>query len=288
MAMLRALAAWFDARRRLIALALTGWAVLVVVGAGRGPDSTEWIGIPDLSGVVVAMLAVAMVLGFALLGYLRPRLQRGPMPARRTSSLRVFVLAAIVAALLAIWLDPPENSIEEDAAGPVPTATARPDDFAGDAAPGIGTRTGDVVTVLLIGLAAGMVLLWIRHRRPLGPGVGVDPETTLEAQLEDAVAEAARRLHAGTEPRAAVLVAYAGLEDSLAARGRPRHPAETPTEHMTRVLAVLPALVGPAVRLGRLYELARFSDHPITGDDRDQAAAALRRARHALDRGTRP
>ena len=80
----------------------------------------------------------------------------------------------------------------------------------------------------------------------------------------------------------AVLAAYASLERALAERDRPRHPAETPTEHLARVLAAFPMVASPAVRLGQLYEVARFSDHPITNNDRNRAGEALARARRAL------
>ena len=35
MATIRAIATWFDARRRLVALVLSGWVALIVIGAGE-------------------------------------------------------------------------------------------------------------------------------------------------------------------------------------------------------------------------------------------------------------
>jgi hypothetical protein len=78
------------------------------------------------------------------------------------------------------------------------------------------------------------------------------------------------------------LAAYASLERALTERGHGRDPAETPTEHLARVLADDPGLAPPAIQLGALYELARFSDREITIDDQHRAAESLDRARHRL------
>jgi hypothetical protein len=51
---------------------------------------------------------------------------------------------------------------------------------------------------------------------------------------------------------------------------------------MARALAVIPTVAGPATGLGALYELARFSDHPISEADSRRAAAALDEARGSL------
>ena len=89
-------------------------------------------------------------------------------------------------------------------------------------------------------------------------------------------------LDVGTDPRLAVMVAYAGLESALADLGQARDPAETPTEYMGRVLSQLRIDPSPLIKLAGLYEVARFSDHAVSVDDQLEAAASLHRVRQAL------
>ena len=52
---------------------------------------------------------------------------------------------------------------------------------------------------------------------------------------------------------------------------------ETPTEFTARVLGVLGASAGAASDLTGLFELARFSHHPMNDEDRRRASASIRR-----------
>ncbi len=281
MAVLRAIAAWFDRRRRLIALALAGWVALVVVGAGRAPDSEEWLSVPDLGNVVLVILGLSAGLGIGLILFLRPQAPPG-VGSRRTWSLRALVLAAAAATLLAIWFGPAEDGFEDLSAEPEPAPAATEVEVGGDGGSTGRTPTSDIVTLLLVILVAGAVLMRIRRQAPPAAADIEGFDIELAEELAPAVTAATLHLRDEAEPRMAVLAAYAGLESALAARGQPRDPAETPAEHMARVLAAVPVLADPAVRLSHLYELARFSDHAITDDDRDRAATDLRHARNAL------
>ncbi|MCP3987960.1 MAG: DUF4129 domain-containing protein [Actinomycetia bacterium] len=80
------------------------------------------------------------------------------------------------------------------------------------------------------------------------------------------------------------MLAYAGVEGALADLGHPPRPTETPTEYLARVLKEVVVDPTPLVDLARLHELARFSDHPISHGDQQEAAAALRRVRSELSR----
>ncbi len=66
------------------------------------------------------------------------------------------------------------------------------------------------------------------------------------------------------------------LEESVAACGVTPRPAETSTELVTRVLRSLDVDPRSVATLARLYREARFSDHVLGEDGRDQARAALR------------
>lgn len=282
MATIRAVATWFDARRRLVALGLFSWVVLVVIGAGRAPKADEWIALPDLSGVLVAVAALLAVIGLVLLVYLRPNLQPA-LGTRRTQSIRMLLFAAVVIVLLAVAFGSRETDEDEAPAEPEPASTVQQRQVGiADDRRGAASQT-DIMVLVLIGAIAGAVLLRSRRQAArTAAGMGDEPDEPIETDLGPAIDEAAHRLRSGIDPRLAVLAAYASLERALAERGQHREPAETPTEHMARVLATIPVLTAPAVRLGQLYELARFSDQPISGADRERAADELVQARRAL------
>jgi hypothetical protein len=67
------------------------------------------------------------------------------------------------------------------------------------------------------------------------------------------------------------------MEESLGEIELSRTPDETPTEFTARVLRVLGASAAAASDLTGLFEIARFSDHPMDEDDRRRAIASVRR-----------
>ena len=84
-------------------------------------------------------------------------------------------------------------------------------------------------------------------------------------------------LESERDPRLAVRRAYARMEESLGEIELSRARDETPTEFSARVLRVLGASAAAASDLTGLFEVARFSDHPMDEDDRRRAIASVRR-----------
>ena len=85
-------------------------------------------------------------------------------------------------------------------------------------------------------------------------------------------------------PRNAIVAAWVALEDAAGAAGLPRHPAETSTEYVTRVLRVWDVDPRSLAELAGLYREARFSTHPMTEAHRQRAIAALATIRSDLGR----
>ena len=236
--------------------------------------------IPDLGGLLLILVGLAALISLILLIALRPKatVNKG-LPQKRP---RRISLLAFLALFLLLWVVAPEpDAGEED---PVATTTT----VAALQSPGPGSAVDleegvdgtDIAALLLIAIAAAAVLLYSARRGAGSNGDAVAGSSQdLAADLAPAIDEATERLRLGSEPRAAVIAAYAGLERALARLGYPRNAAETPTEHVTRVLAHIPGLADPAVRLGGLYEVARFSDHAISEADRRHALQALDEAR---------
>ncbi len=104
------------------------------------------------------------------------------------------------------------------------------------------------------------------------------------ADVPDAVARVGHGLRRSLEDleserdaRRAVKRAYARMEESLGTIELSRARDETPTEFTARVLRVLGASAAAASDLTGLFEIARFSDHPMDEDDRRRAIASVRR-----------
>jgi len=98
-----------------------------------------------------------------------------------------------------------------------------------------------------------------------------------------------RALHAASaplrdpaDPRAAVIEAYARMEQVLAERDLGRRAPEAPREYLTRVLGTDGAPQRSLATITALFEEARFSRHPISQSARRRALGELENARAAL------
>lgn len=142
--------------------------------------------------------------------------------------------------------------------------------------------------LLAIGVFTLLLLLALRFltallRRP-PPAVPPDHLVTLAAAdtAVDAPAmregiEAARGiLDSDRPPRDAIVEAWLELERAASVAGVGRHPAQTPTEFTTAVLARTPADERAVEVLRDLYRRVRFSSEPVGPGDGDAARAALR------------
>lgn len=144
--------------------------------------------------------------------------------------------------------------------------------------------------VLLAGLVLGLVVgvvLAVRRRRtapPVPVAPAGDDDAHDRAVMAASLDASAHQLDLSGDPRAVIIAAYAMLLEGLAACAQERHPAETPLEHLERVLAALDVRPEPLRDLTTLFGEARFSDHPMTTRHVERARAALAAAAADLDR----
>ena len=110
------------------------------------------------------------------------------------------------------------------------------------------------------------------------------PEPEAEPQLQDEeleqtlariVRETIDDLRGETDPRRAVIAAYARMEGILRKHGYGRRPAEAPYEYLQRVLVQLHVAPDAVRELTDLFEYAKFSQHTVGGEMRDRALAAF-------------
>ena len=107
-------------------------------------------------------------------------------------------------------------------------------------------------------------------------------EDRLATELAAAVDESLDDLRAEPDPRRAVIAAYARLERVLAAHRLPRRPAEAPLEYLARMLDDLSVSPEAARRLTDLFERAKFSQHAVGTEMKEEAISALETVRDDL------
>jgi hypothetical protein len=176
------------------------------------------------------------------------------------------------------------NSLD-DAAPPVVTYDS------GERSATPGWQWWALATLALTGVVSASVLLvpelrrWARARRErrtvlaargptVGEATGADEPPDEADVLQRAIDAASAPLRDPAEPRAAVIEAYARMEQVLAERELGRRAPEAPREYLARVLHERGAPQQSLATITSLFEEARYSHHPIS-----PSAPRARRAR---------
>jgi len=144
--------------------------------------------------------------------------------------------------------------------------------------------TGAVVTVALVaGLGALGVLLWIYlgHRII---GVWLGPSAQPREGLSEAVEESLESLRRELDPRRAIILCYRRFEQVLARSGGARAPWKTPSEFLEETLRRFALPSDALTILTRLFEVSRFSHHPVGQAEREAAVGSLIEIKAALER----
>jgi hypothetical protein len=120
-----------------------------------------------------------------------------------------------------------------------------------------------------------------KAKAPTTPDVTGGVTAALDAVLADTLED----LYAEHDPRAAVIAAYARMEQTFAAYRVPRQEAETPLEYVARVLDSLRVSSWAVRRLTLLFERAKFSSHEVDTAMKQEAIATLAAVRAELEAG---
>ncbi len=281
MAIVHWCAGWLTPRRVLISTLAASWAVLIGASAGRAADGETWLGLPNMDALLYVFLAfLALNTILFVVALIMARGVGGPSLPRRKKSWPLLILVML---MLMFALGQSDNiaPLEDDREEPIAVENEDGDESTDEpgTTPSAGVTEFGILVAMLV-VAAG-VLLAARRFLPAEPEE-LDADEDLETVLGPAMARAAGRLLSGTDPRSAVLAAYAELELTMADAGLPPDAHETPVEHLTRVLRQLPVSAEPLLELAELYQLARFSTQEITEDQQRRAADALERAQAAM------
>ncbi|HVV92522.1 MAG TPA: DUF4129 domain-containing protein [Hyphomicrobiales bacterium] len=287
------------------ALALACALGLVLAFAGTMPandvaiDGRIGLSLPEwlLPAVVAALTAAAALLFAFVFPWRRRRRKKDEEePEREEEPPRATLVTKLLLALLLLvplGLVAGAFYVARTPTAPVPAtmrSVARPAAVPPTAArpPAPAAARSAAATIILEGIAVVVAAgalgfgLWLH----LADRVGRAPfePRTPEAEVAAAVEDSLDDLAAEPDARRAIIRCYGHFERALAAADVARRPAETALEYMREALGRL-TLPEAAVReLTRLFELSRFSRHPLGRRDRDLAMDALVAIRGALDR----
>lgn len=139
--------------------------------------------------------------------------------------------------------------------------------------PSLDLAIAALLVLLTLGIFALMVLVALADRlerwwTERGSGVRAPA-------VPEALARLPADLRAEPDARLAIIRAYGRFERALAGARAPRAVWQTPAEFMRTTLARLPVAAAPVRRLTALFEVARFSAHPLGGEARDAACDCL-------------
>ncbi len=267
---------------------------LVALASGGSPwHAGDRQDVPVSVVNAIAAAAGALVIGSLLLIWAgtpsaekrrqrRRRLGAGDLKGVGASLSAAGKTAAIVGGVIALFLLLTLPFLVPDASTPPGGATpesAVPRGPASAPAPR-GHATSNTLTWLVAGSAAALLLVTpaavvVRRRRARRARQALVPDAA--ARVGSDLRRSLADLESERDPRLAVQRAYARMEESLGEVELARARDETPTEFTARVLRVLGASAAAASDLTGLFEIARFSDHPMDEDDRKRAIASVRR-----------
>jgi hypothetical protein len=269
----------------LVALIVVAIASRGSIPAGEGGARAPKQALIDIVFTLYLLtIASSAVLAIYLLVLRRQLEARGEVQRRskleRLLVLLVFLGIASLGVRRLSGLNPinPPNVVEgADPGGSFPGATSSNSDAA---QAGFSWGAAGVTTALIL-LALGA--WWYAGRaRKRARGELRGPEDRLATELAAAMDESLWDLRAEPDPRRAVIAAYARLERVLAAHRLPRRPAEAPLEYLARMLNDLSVSPEAARRLTDLFERAKFSQHAVRTEMKEEAIEALETVRDDL------
>lgn len=255
-------------------------ALVAVASGNERPEASA--GVTDLgrlSPALDAVFTIALTLYAAMLVFtiwvLWPdgRRRSGPPPRAPRMSLPAFLLFVLLV-WLAIYFRPervqefvePLADLGEPRGGvpqrdaPIATPDGRGVEF-----------EWPIAFALALAICGFAAFAYARARARATASTRRRVEDDLVAVVEATIEDVRRE----RDPRRAVIAAYAQMEDVLARHGLPRKRSEAPFEYLARILRELRVRASAVLALTELFERARFSQHEVDEEMKEEAIDAL-------------
>jgi hypothetical protein len=257
----------------LVAVAASGYRLSGSSSARPNPYAVDTILTIVIALYIVAAVAVVVAMFWG--GLELRRLPRQETKRQRTWRMVFVLLGAAVLVTVAAeryhFRAHPRPPAENPALGSGKKRDGHKKDAASPAAHHPQLRWAPFLALLGAGgIAFAAFLVAERRRRRRLPR-----DFSIAEALSDVLDETLDDLRAETDPRRAVIAAYARMERALAAHGFPRRRFEAPHEYLSRVLGELSGGRLAAARLTALFERARFSPHEIDAEMKAEAIEAI-------------
>lgn len=265
-----------------------GAALVVVAGllaaSGDGDTTTAIPGIGLSSAWLSVMLGalgaftLVVWIGLVITAIAGDKEDPGTRPSRTIPGM--LLAGAMLWLLFTVW-DPAE---EPNVIAPPPIdQTSTTLDHAESAdEPGASATDGAWVLVGAAVVLAGVAAVGWSLRRRLVPVIAEDEVTRRRRVLVGLFDEALADLRGHPDPRAAVIAAWARMEDALAAVDVPRRPSDTPARYVSRVLTAVDTSAAAVAGFTGTFERAMFAPDDITAADQQNAVDALTAIRDEL------
>ena len=274
------------ARTAALAGSLVALLALVSVAArsgghDRAVPGSSLAGAAGHHAIVWVLLVVgpiAAVLGLTVFLYSQVARRRDPqlIALRRKARRRFLMLAAIAIALETYYLRTGHNPfsflhLRNPFAAANPPPPGKTHHHAVGHGGGFATADWVLAGLTWLLIVAAAVVAFRRMRRAPAPEA-VAPPVALD---DDAPDTRLARLRAETDPRRAVIGAYALMDRLMADRALGRRRSEAPLEYLGRMTLAGYERITALGRLTRLYARARFSTQPVDARMKDEAIDAV-------------
>jgi hypothetical protein len=140
----------------------------------------------------------------------------------------------------------------------------------------------EIAVAVIVATAAAMAFLILRLRREAPRVREGRAREDVSGDLVEVIEGTLDELRGESDPRRAVIAAYAQLERTLTRHRLPRVASEAPFEYLARILRELRVRASAVLALTELFERARFSLHTIDETMKREAIEALAAVRDDL------
>ena len=255
---------------------------LLALGAFSASRAAPSDASPDLPGnpgggdaiLNDALLVAGGALAAALLIYVAPILRQGRGPKRVADDevpraalwLRLLAGAAVILTVVAAILILSRGRQEPNPPVEAPPPTTVEEQ--GEPTEGAGAQGWAALGLASAGAVAVIIgVVWWKRRGRHGGGAIDDFDFVRTEATESFDFDA-------LDPVDAIRAAYAAARHAISSLGVAARAPETPYEYLERVRSGAPAVQRPVATLTRLFEVARFSHHPVTPAMKADAIAA--------------